>query len=131
MMKLRQTIGLSTVMISGLLMSACTVVTPAPVYHRSNVQYPAPTNYPPSNDVPVQDVATEIAPPPPLQEVITVAPAPGYIWVNGFWYWQGGRHVWRGGYWSAPRIGLTWVPHRWERVGVSWHFRAGHWGRRR
>jgi hypothetical protein len=115
---------------SSLFLSACTVVTPAPVYHRGATQYPAPSSYPAPNEVMAQDVVTEVAPPAPMQEIITVAPAPGYFWINGFWYWEGGRHVWRAGYWAPPRVGFTWVPHHWERVGVSWHFRAGHWGRR-
>ncbi len=115
---------------SSVLLSACTVVTPAPIYHRSNAQYPAPSSYPVQNEVMVQDVVADIEPPAPLQEVVTLAPAPGYLWINGFWYWSGGRHVWRAGYWAPPRVGFSWVPHRWERVGVRWHFRAGHWGRR-
>ncbi|WMW79346.1 YXWGXW repeat-containing protein [Undibacterium cyanobacteriorum] len=115
---------------SGLLLNACTVMTPAPVYYRGNTQYPPPANYPAGSEVNVQAVQTETAPPPPMQEVITVAPAPGYLWVNGFWYWEGGRHVWRAGYWAPPRVGFTWFPHRWERVGVHWHFRPGHWRHR-
>jgi len=30
------------------------------------------------------------------------APAPGYVWVNGFYEFAGGRRVWRPGYWRAP-----------------------------
>ncbi|TXI92517.1 MAG: hypothetical protein E6Q34_06440 [Burkholderiaceae bacterium] len=111
-------------------MSACTVMAPAPVYYRGNAQYPPPANYPAGSEVNVQAVSTEVMPPQAMQEVITVAPAPGYVWINGFWYWEGGRHVWRAGYWSAPRVGFVWHPHRWERVGVSWHFRPGGWRRR-
>ena len=32
-----------------------------------------------------------------------VAPAPGYSWVSGYWYFSGGRRLWRSGYWAAPR----------------------------
>src|SRR4029077_6672436 len=33
-----------------------------------------------------------VAPPPPREEFIGVAPAPGYIWIGGYWGWTGGRH---------------------------------------
>jgi hypothetical protein len=31
-----------------------------------------------------------------------VVPGPGYVWVNGFYEFVGGRRVWRPGYWRAP-----------------------------
>lgn len=117
----------------GLLLAsaACTVVTPPPVYHR--MPYPTPGQIQTNNQQvqQVQDapIVTNVAPPPVYEEVITVAPAPGYIWIGGAWFWEGGRHIWHPGYWSAPRVGFYWVPHRWEHVGVSWNFRVGHWGR--
>lgn len=57
------------------------------------------------------------APPVPQAEVIGVAPAPGYIWIGGFWNWVGGRHVWVQGHWSAPRPGFYWEP----RLGAHGH----------
>jgi hypothetical protein len=76
------------------------------------------------------DVAVvDTAPPPPREELIGVAPYPGYFWISGVWFWEGGRHAWHPGYWEAPRPGYRWVPHRWERVGNSWHLRSGGWRR--
>jgi len=69
------------------------------------------------------------APPLPREEVIGVAPAPGYIWLNGYWNWVGGRHVWVPGYWAAPRPGLHWVAPLWVRRGNGWLMRPGHWVR--
>ncbi|MBL0085566.1 MAG: YXWGXW repeat-containing protein [Ideonella sp.] len=74
------------------------------------------------------DVVT-VAPPPPQQEVIGVAPALGYLWIGGYWGWGGGRHHWVPGYWSAPRPGHTWVPHGWVRSGNGWRLNQGHWQR--
>jgi hypothetical protein len=37
--------------------------------------------------------------PPPAY----VAPAPGYGWVGGYYYFSGGRRLWHTGYWAAPR----------------------------
>ena len=37
------------------------------------------------------DVAvTDVAPPAPQYEVVGVAPSPGYIWIGGAWFWEGG-----------------------------------------
>jgi hypothetical protein len=72
-----------------------------------------------------------VAPPPPQQEVIGVAPAPGYVWIGGYWGWQGGRHVWMAGHWDAGRPGYRWAPHHWVQVrGGGWRLAEGHWERR-
>src|SRR5580658_9370343 len=61
-----------------------------------------------------QDIAvSDVAPPPPQEEVIGVAPSPGYFWIGGVWFWEGGQHVWHPGRWQAPRAGYRWVPHHW------------------
>jgi len=43
------------------------------------------------------------APPPPPCERMTPRPGPGYIWVGGYYRWDGHRHNWVNGYWNAPR----------------------------
>ena len=42
-----------------------------------------------------------------------VAPAPGYSWVSGYWYFSSGRRFWRPGYWAAPRY-RGWAGHGWR-----------------
>jgi WXXGXW repeat (2 copies) len=77
------------------------------------------------------DVAvTDTEPPVARDEVIGVAPSPGYFWIGGVWFWEGGRHVWHPGYWQAPRPGYRWVPHTWVRTGGAWHLRGGRWEHR-
>jgi hypothetical protein len=72
-----------------------------------------------------------VAPPPPQEEVIGVAPAPGYIWFGGYWGWEGGRHVWVAGHWAAGRPGYYWAPHHWVQTrDGGWRLAAGHWVRR-
>jgi len=71
--------------------------------------------------------AITVAPPPVREEIIGVAPAPDYIWIGGYWGWNGNRHEWVQGHWSAPRSGYRWVPHRWEQEGSRWHLHEGHW----
>src|SRR5499427_6502127 len=78
--------------------SAC-VVAPAPGYHA---------------------VVAYEAPPPVRYEVVGVAPAPGYFWIGGAWFWESGRYSWHPGRWEAPRPGYRWAPDRWHHVGKGW-----------
>src|SRR5689334_9470153 len=42
-------------------------------------------------------------PPAPIQETVTIAPDPTYVWVSGAWVWGGPRGwVWGPGHWG-PR----------------------------
>jgi len=70
-----------------------------------------------------------VAPPPPREEVVGVAPAVGYVWIGGYWGWYGGRHQWVAGHWEAPRPGYRWVPHAWVAEGGRWRLHEGHWAR--
>ena len=55
------------------------------------------------------------APPPPRVYARPVAPGPGYVWVDGYWYPVDGRYVWHRGYWTEPPYGgAIWVGPRWE-----------------
>jgi hypothetical protein len=65
-------------------------------------------------------------PPAPVQEVVTIAPAVGLIWVPGVWGWEG-RWVWEGGRWARPPYpGAVWVPHQYVyRNGVHVYIRGG------
>jgi hypothetical protein len=74
--------------------------------------------------------AVAIEPPPPRVEVYGVAPAPGYVWLGGYWNWVGGRHEWVGGHWEAPRAGYRWEPNRWVHARDGWHLSRGRWVRR-
>jgi hypothetical protein len=65
------------------------------------------------------------APPPPrVVRVRPVAPGPGYLWVDGYWYPNGKHYKWHAGYWTlAPYAGASWVAPRWE-AGL---FYEGYW----
>ena len=72
-------------------------------------------------------VAVGTPPPPPPPGVVVgpvgVAPAPGYVWVPGYWDWVGGRWVWVDGRWILPpRARAVWVD---PRIEFRWH--KGHW----
>jgi WXXGXW repeat (2 copies) len=70
------------------------------------------------------------APPPPRVEVYGAAPAPGYVWLGGYWGWTGGRHEWVAGHWERPHPRERWVAHRWVHERDGWHLSEGHWERR-
>jgi hypothetical protein len=71
-----------------------------------------------------------VAPPPPQAEVFGAAPAPGYIWMGGYWGWAGGRHVWVAGHWAPGRPGYHWVGHHWVHRDGGWRLAEGRWERR-
>lgn len=74
----------------------------------------------------------EIAVAPPQTIVEIVPPArPGYFWIQGYWGWEGRRHVWFPGRWTVARPGYLWVGPRWEPYGHGWHFHEGYWHERR
>lgn len=64
---------------------------------------------------------------PPAPRVLRVrprAPGPDYVWVDGYWYADGGHYRWHAGYWSRPPYGgATWVAPRYE----GGHFFNGYW----
>jgi hypothetical protein len=65
------------------------------------------------------------APPPPrVLAVRPVAPAPDYLWVDGYWYPANGHYHWHAGYWTRPPyVGARWVaPHH-----DGQHYFAGYW----
>lgn len=65
--------------------------------------------------------------PPPRPRVVRVqpvAPGPGYVWVQGYWYPVSGHYRWHDGYWSQPPYGgARWVNPGYE-GGV---YMVGHW----
>jgi hypothetical protein len=67
--------------------------------------------------------------PPPLRaEVVSVSPGAGYVWVPGYYRYDGGGYVWVGGRWDRPPRGRgRWVPAHWERDRRGWYFVEGHW----
>jgi uncharacterized protein YcfJ len=72
-------------------------------------------------------------PPPPPQPVavvpqVLVAPAPGFIWIEGDWTWGGFNWVWVGGHWARPPYPhARWEPGRWDRYRGRSHWSPGHW----
>lgn len=68
-------------------------------------------------------------PPPPLRaEVRGVAPGVGFVWIDGYWGYSGGRYAWVPGYWGRPPRGRSrWEPGRWETRRGRYQYRQGRW----
>ena len=68
------------------------------------------------------------APPPPrVIRVRPLAPGPGYVWLDGYWYVQGHHYRWHDGYWTRPPYaGAIWVAPRHDgRMFYSGYWQAG------
>jgi hypothetical protein len=101
-------VAMAALALASVTLAGC-VVAPAPRYYG--------------------DATVMVAPPPPQVEIVGVAPAPGYVWIGGYWNWVGGRHEWVGGRWEAGRPGYHWVPHRWMAYHGGYRLAQGHWAR--
>jgi hypothetical protein len=68
-------------------------------------------------------------PPPPVRvETYGPAPGPGYVWINGFWGYRGGRYEWNAGRWDRPPSGRRrWEAGRWDHRGDRYVWRDGRW----
>ncbi|HKB72068.1 MAG TPA: YXWGXW repeat-containing protein [Thermoanaerobaculia bacterium] len=72
------------------------------------------------------------APPRPRVEYRNVRPAADYVWVKGFWDWEGGEWVWIPGRWERPAgRDVTWVDPHYDREQDGWRYEPGHWSNER
>jgi len=75
-----------------------------------------------------QPLIIERAPPPPR---VVPAPPPrrGFVWMPGYWRWNGHRHVWVKGRWERDRRGYAYSAPHWEPEGPRWRWVPGGWAR--
>ena len=70
-----------------------------------------------------------VAPPPLPVYVQPPIPAPGYLWVPGYWAWDGDGYYWVPGTWVLPPyVGALWTPGYWGWGGGVYVFHRGYWG---
>jgi len=73
------------------------------------------------------DVYVRIEPPAPRHEV--VVEKHGYVWIPGYWSWNGHRYGWVDGHSVRARHSEHWVPDRWVEDRGQWHREHGRWER--
>ncbi len=66
-------------------------------------------------------------PPEPLYESMTVSPGYGYVWLDGYWHWNGYEWEWIGGRWVEDRPGYIWVQPYYGYTYGSYSYQAGYW----
>lgn len=73
-----------------------------------------------------------VPPPPPPRVVVAPAPGGGFVWVAGFYQWNGRAYVWLPGRWVRPPYPhAVWVPATVTYVPArhGYVFVAGYWRR--
>jgi len=74
------------------------------------------------------ETTTTVAPPTPYVEYANPAPQSGYVWVDGYWWWDGSSYVWVQGHWGVPpTAGYVWVNGGWVDQGGSYVYVYGRW----
>ncbi len=75
-------------------------------------------------------ISVNIAPPAlPVYEQPLI-PGPGYMWVPGYWAWDGHDYYWVPGTWALPpEVGFLWTPGYWGWAEGVYRWHEGYWGR--
>lgn len=75
------------------------------------------------------NLSVGFAPPPLLVYAQPPIPRPGYLWMPGYWAWNGAAYYWVPGVWVLPpRAGLLWTPPWWGWADGVYIWHAGYWG---
>ncbi len=75
------------------------------------------------------NLSVGVPPPPLLVTAQPRIPGPGYLWMPGYWAWNGTAWYWVPGTWVLPpRVGLLWTPPWWGLVNGVYVWHAGYWG---
>ena len=123
-------------LLAGLVLSGCTIVhhpartvrvQPASVQVQAQARpsYVASVYADPNQG---QDIWVDQAPPAPYDEQIGPPPGPGYVWVDGYWWWDGAQWAWAPGRWQRPPSrGYVWVRSGWVNRGGRYVFYRGGW----
>jgi hypothetical protein len=88
---------------------------------------PSPSTPPPLAPEIAEGTVVESDPPAPIVEYVPTAPYPDYVWLGGFWGWNGGWYWHAGHYAPRPFRGAAWVSGGWVRGGHGWAWHGGRW----
>jgi hypothetical protein len=72
-------------------------------------------------------VYVRVVPRPPVH-VRPPCPQPGYVWIDGGWFYNGRHYVWQNGYWGRPPHRYhQWIPGHWRDTPYGFRWVPGHW----
>ncbi len=72
-------------------------------------------------------ISSGMPPPPVVRYEPVPPPRPSYVWVQGYWGWNGSAHVWIPGRWEAARPGYVYVQPAWRQAPGGWELHQGGW----
>jgi hypothetical protein len=73
-------------------------------------------------------VFVQNAPPAARVEVVGTAPGPNFVWIGGYYRYDGGHYAWAPGRWErGPHANAAWVNGEWVHHSKGWYWREGHW----
>jgi hypothetical protein len=68
------------------------------------------------------------APPALIVEQRSSPPSGDYIWIDGYWDWNGRQYAWLGGHWDRPpHEHYIWVAPRYESYQQGYRYTRGQW----
>jgi hypothetical protein len=74
-------------------------------------------------------VSVTVAPPALPVYVQPPLPAPGYVWIPGYWAYSDDGYYWVPGTWiEPPAVGMLWTPGYWALASGAYIWSAGYWG---
>ncbi len=76
---------------------------------------------------PPQSVPVPTRPPDIQDEIRPVCPEQGWIWIAGYWHWDGQDYQWVDGTWAPPREGYTYYGPNYVFVNNVWMYQAAYW----
>jgi hypothetical protein len=101
--------------------------TAAPMTPPAAAAVPAPSTPAPAAPEMADGTVVAYDPPAPIAEFVPVAPYPDYVWIGGFWAWNG-AWVWNGGHFAPrPFRGALWVSGGWAHGARGWAWHGGRW----
>ena len=75
-------------------------------------------------------ITASTAPPPLPVYMQPPIPGPGFMWIPGYWAWDGQEFYWVPGYWAMPPAAdLLWTPGywAWDDADNDYIFNTGYW----
>ncbi len=66
-------------------------------------------------------------PPEPLYEQMSASPGYGYVWIDGYWHWNGYEWVWVSGRWEHEQDGYAYVAPYYAYNDGAYVYTPGYW----